>query len=97
MNEQVRDVRNHIARDVQATATSANAAYQRINVTTQWLKQANVALDLGEANLLLSVDTFGSFGVNECFLARSRRHSLEVVPIKLGAEGEHADSSHRLM
>jgi outer membrane protein len=57
MKEQVRDVRNHIARDVQVTAMSANAAYQRINVTAQLLNQANVALDLAQTRYKLGLSS----------------------------------------
>ena len=55
LKEQLRDVRDHIARDVQVTWLAANAAYQRVGVTAQLLDQANLALDLAQTRYRLGL------------------------------------------
>ncbi len=47
--EQVRDMRDVIARDVRNSVLNAQTAFQRIGVTEEMLKQANLALDLAQA------------------------------------------------
>ncbi len=47
--ENVRNLRDTIARDVRTAVLNAQTAYQRITVTQQLLDQANVALDLATA------------------------------------------------
>jgi len=47
--EDVRNLRNTIARDVRTAVLNAQTAYQRIAVTQQLLDQANFALDLASA------------------------------------------------
>lgn len=55
LKEQVRDVRDRIARDVQVTWMAVNAAYQRVGVTAQLLDQANLALDLAQTRYKLGL------------------------------------------
>jgi outer membrane protein len=47
--EQVRNLRDNVARDVRAAVLTAQAAFQRIGVSQQLLDQANTALDLAQA------------------------------------------------
>jgi outer membrane protein len=47
--EQVRNLRNEIARDVRAAVLNAQSAFQRIGVTQEMLNESNLALDLSEA------------------------------------------------
>ena len=47
--EQVRNLRDNIARDVRAAVLNAQIAFQRIGVTQQLLNQANTALELAQA------------------------------------------------
>ncbi len=47
--QQVRDLRNTIARDVRTSVLQAQVAFQRIGVTQEMLNQSNVALDLAQA------------------------------------------------
>jgi outer membrane protein len=47
--EQVRNLRDNIARDVRAAVLNAQIAFQRIGVTQQLLDQANTALELAQA------------------------------------------------
>ena len=47
--EQVRNLRDNIARDVRTAVLNAQIAFQRIGVTQELLSQANTALDLAQA------------------------------------------------
>ncbi len=47
--EQVRNLRDSIARDVRSAVLNAQIAFQRIGVTQQLLNQANTALELAQA------------------------------------------------
>ena len=47
--EQVRNLRDNIARDVRTAVLNAQIAFQRIEVTQELLNQANTALDLAQA------------------------------------------------
>ena len=47
--EQVRNLRDNIARDVRTSVLNAQIAFQRIGVTQELLNQANTALDLAQA------------------------------------------------
>ena len=55
-DQKLRDEQERVARDVRVAWSSANDAYQRIDVTAQFLRQASLALDLaqGRYNLGLS-------------------------------------------
>lgn len=55
VQEQVRDLRDKIARDVRVTWLQANTAYQRVDVTAQLLQQANLALDLAQTRYKLGL------------------------------------------
>jgi outer membrane protein len=48
-SEQVRNLRDSVARDVRTAVLNAQAAFQRIGVSQQLLDQANTALDLAQA------------------------------------------------
>lgn len=47
--EQIRNLRDGVARDVRTAVLNAQAAFQRISVSKQLLDQANTALDLAQA------------------------------------------------
>jgi outer membrane protein len=55
-DQRLRDERERVARDVRVAWASATTAFQRIDVTAQFLRQAALALDLaqGRYNLGLS-------------------------------------------
>jgi outer membrane protein len=53
--QQVRDLRDRIARDVRVTWLEANTAYQRVSVTAQLLQQADLALDLAQTRYQLGL------------------------------------------
>ncbi len=57
LQEQVRDLRDHIARDVRVTWLQANTAYQRLSVMDQLLQQANLALDLAQTRYRLGLSS----------------------------------------
>jgi outer membrane protein len=49
------DLRNAIAKDVRTSWLNANTAYDRLDVTNQLLKQANLALDLAQTRYKLGL------------------------------------------
>jgi outer membrane protein len=53
--QQVRDLRDRIARDVRVTWLQANTAFQRISVAEQLMRQANLALDLAQTRYNLGL------------------------------------------
>jgi len=57
LQEQLRDLRDRIARDVRVTWLQANTAYQRASVTAQLLQQANLALDLAQTRYKLGLSS----------------------------------------
>ncbi|HEV2990729.1 MAG TPA: TolC family protein [Candidatus Angelobacter sp.] len=57
LREQVKDLRDRIARDVQVTWLQAQSAYQRIAVSEQLLQQANLALDLAQSRYDLGLSS----------------------------------------
>lgn len=57
VQQQVRDLRDRIARDVQVTWLRAQTAYQRLDVSAQLLKQANLALDLAQTRYQLGLSS----------------------------------------
>lgn len=56
-SEQTRDLRDQIARDIRTSWLAANAAYQRLSVTAELQKQANLALDLAKTRYQLGLSS----------------------------------------
>jgi outer membrane protein len=56
-HEQVREMRNRIARDVRVSLLTAQSAYQRMSVTAALLAQANQALDLAQTRYKLGLSS----------------------------------------
>jgi outer membrane protein len=56
-SEQTRDLRDHIVRDVRTSWLAANTAYQRVAVTEELLKQANLALNLAQTRYQLGLSS----------------------------------------
>jgi outer membrane protein len=54
-DQRLRDARDRVARDVRLALASASTAYQRLNVTAQYIKQANQALDLAQGRYNLGL------------------------------------------
>ena len=71
--EDVRNLRNTIARDVRTAVLNAQTAYQRIAVTTQLLDQANLALDLATARYKI-----GLSGIVEISQAQLNQTQAEI-------------------
>jgi len=57
LQQQTRDLRDRIARDVRVTWLEANTAYQRVSVTAQLLQQASLALDLAQTRYNLGLSS----------------------------------------
>jgi len=55
--QNLKDLENHIARDVQVAWLNANTAYQRLDLTRQLLNQANQALDLAQTRYDLGLSS----------------------------------------
>ena len=55
--ERTRDLRDRIVRDVRSSWLQANTAYQRIGVTAELLKQANLALQLAQTRYQLGLSS----------------------------------------
>ena len=56
-DEKVRNLRDMVARDVRTAVLNAQAAFQRIAVTQDMLKQANLALDLAQARYKIGLSS----------------------------------------
>jgi outer membrane protein len=56
-SEQSRDLRDQIVRDVRTSWLAANTAYQRVAVTADLLKQANLALGLAQTRYKLGLSS----------------------------------------
>ena len=57
LEQQTRDLRDRIARDICVTWLETNTAYQRVSVTAQLLQQANLALDLAQTRYNLGLSS----------------------------------------
>ena len=55
--EQLRDMRDRVARDVQVTCLQSQSTFERIAVTSQLLEQANLALDLATERYRLGLSS----------------------------------------
>jgi outer membrane protein len=55
--EQSRDLRDHIVRDVRTSWLTAKTAYQRVAVTGDLLKQANLALQLAQTRYQMGLSS----------------------------------------
>lgn len=56
-SEQTRDLRDRIVRDVRTAWLASNTAYQRVAVTEELLKQANLAFDLAQTRYKLGLSS----------------------------------------
>ncbi len=56
-SEQSRDLRDRIVRDVRTAWLTSNTAYQRVTVTAELLKEANLALQLAETRYKLGLSS----------------------------------------
>jgi outer membrane protein len=56
-SQQTRDLRDRIARDVRTAWLATNTAYQRISVTEELLKEANLALLLAQTRYRLGLSS----------------------------------------
>jgi outer membrane protein len=56
-SEQSRELRDRIVRDVRTSWLAANAAYRRVAVTAELLKQANLAFSLAQTRYKLGLSS----------------------------------------
>ncbi len=89
------DERNSIARDVRTSWLNASTAYDRVEVTNQLLKQANLALDLAQTRYKLGLGSIvelsqAQLQQTQADIAQSQagyeyRLSLQVLKYQIGA------------
>jgi outer membrane protein len=89
------DERNNIARDVRTSWLNANTAFDRLAVTNQLLKQANLALDLAQTRYKLGLGSIvelsqAQLQQTQADIAQSQagyeyRLSLQVLKYQIGA------------
>jgi outer membrane protein len=72
--EQVRDLRDTIARDVRTSVLQAQVAFERIGVTQEMLNQSNMALDLAQARYKI-----GLSGIVELSQAQLAQTEAEIA------------------
>ena len=75
------DLRNTIARDVRTSWLNANTAYDRLDVTNQLLKQANLALDLAQTRYKLGLSS-----IVELSQAQLQQTQAEITQSQAGYE-----------
>jgi outer membrane protein len=75
------DLRNTIARDVRTSWLNANNAYDRLDVTNQLLKQANLALDLAQTRYKLGLSS-----IVELSQAQLQQTQAEITQSQAGYE-----------
>lgn len=75
------DLRNNIARDVRTAWLNANTAYDRLDVTNQLLKQANLALDLSQTRYKLGLGS-----IVELSQAQLQQTQAEIAQAQAGYE-----------
>src|SRR4029077_11801834 len=81
LQEQVRDLRNRIARDVRTTWLEANTAYQRMAVTAQLLQQANLALYLAQTRYKLGLSS-----IVELSQAQLQQTQAQISNVQAGSD-----------
>jgi outer membrane protein len=75
------DLRNTIARDVRTSWLNATTAYDRLDVTNQLLKQANLALDLSQTRYKLGLGS-----IVELSQAQLQQTQAEISEAQAGYE-----------
>ncbi len=75
------DLRNSIARDVRTSWLNATTAYQRLDVTVQLLKEANLALDLAQTRYKLGLGS-----IVELSQAQLQQTQAEIAQAQAGYE-----------
>jgi outer membrane protein len=75
------DLRNTITRDVRTSWLNANTAYDRLDVTNQLLKQANLALDLSQTRYKLGLGS-----IVELSQAQLQQTQAEISQAQAGYE-----------
>ena len=75
------DLRNSIAKDVRTSWLNANTAYDRLDVTNQLLKQANLALDLAQTRYKLGLGS-----IVELSQAQLQQTQAEISQAQAGYE-----------
>jgi outer membrane protein len=89
-NEQLRAMRDQIARDVRTSWLNANAAYQRLDVTQQLLQQANLGLTLAQTR-----NNMGLSSIVELSQAQLQQTQAQISNVQAGYDYRLAQATLR--
>ncbi len=81
VQQRLLDLRNTIAKEVRTSWLNANTAYDRLDVTNQLLKQANLALDLAQTRYKLGLSS-----IVELSQAQLQQTQAEITQSQAGYE-----------
>lgn len=85
--QRLRNVEQQVARDVRVAWTSASTAYQRIDVTAQLLKQANLGLNLAQGRYKLGLSSIVELSQAQLNLTQAQ---IENLSAKYDYESQYA-------
>jgi outer membrane protein len=75
-DQRLRDARDRVARDVRLALASASTAYQRLAVTKQYIKEANLAMELSEGRYNLGLASIVELTQSQLNLTRAEIEDL---------------------
>jgi len=86
-DQRLRDVQERVARDVRVAWGSAMTAYQRMDVTAQYLRQASLALDLAQGRYNLGLSSIVELTQAQLNVTQSE---IENLSAKYDYQGQYA-------
>jgi outer membrane protein len=75
-DQRLRDARDRVARDVRLALASASTAYQRLDVTKQYIKEANLAMELAQGRYNLGLASIVELTQSQLNLTRAQIEDL---------------------
>jgi outer membrane protein len=75
-DQRLRDARDRVARDVRLALASASTAYQRLDVTKQYIKEANLAMELSQGRYNLGLASIIELTQSQLNLTRAEIEDL---------------------
>jgi outer membrane protein len=86
-DQRLRDARDRVARDVRQALASASTAYQRLDVTKQYIKEANLAMELSQGRYNLGLASIIELTQSQLNLTRAE---IEDLSAKYDYQTEYA-------
>jgi outer membrane protein len=86
-DQRLRDARDRVARDVRLALASASTAYQRLDVTKQYIKEANLAMELSQGRYNLGLASIIELTQSQLNLTRAE---IEDLSAKYDYQTEYA-------